>query len=54
MRKNNNEINELKDRFGFDKIIDIYEDIRFKEVTGTRGGDYITYRIYSNGNITQR
>lgn len=38
----------------FDKILDIYKDNKFTEITGKTGGDTITYRVYSDGTITER
>lgn len=38
----------------FDKILDIYKDNKFTEITGKTGGDTITYRVYNDGTITER
>ncbi|MCR5728210.1 MAG: hypothetical protein K6G24_12180 [Lachnospiraceae bacterium] len=37
-----------------DYIIDIYESVGFVDITGKIGGDIITYRVYDNGNVTER
>jgi hypothetical protein len=38
----------------FDTIIDYYSTTEFLEVTGTRGGEYHTYRFYYSGQVTER
>ena len=38
----------------FDKVLDVYTDIDFVEITGKIGGDVTTYRIRKNGTITER
>lgn len=38
----------------FDKVLDIVEIFDFVEITGRRGGDVETYRIYKDGTVVQR
>ena len=38
----------------FDKVLDVYTDIDFTEITGKIGGDTVTYRVRKNGMITER
>ena len=38
----------------FDKVLDIYTDMDFTEITGKIGGDTVTYRVRKNGTITER
>lgn len=38
----------------FDKVLDIVEIFDFVEITGRRGGDVETYRIYKDGMVVQR
>lgn len=38
----------------FDVILDIVEIFDFIEITGRRGGDVETYRIYKDGTVVQR
>lgn len=38
----------------FDKVLDIVEMFDFVEITGRRGGDVETYRIYKDGTVVQR
>ena len=38
----------------FDVVLDIVEMFDFIEITGKRGGDIETYRIYKNGMVVQR
>lgn len=37
-----------------DRILDVYEDTRFVEITGRSGGDTLTFRVYDCGTITER
>lgn len=37
----------------FDVVLDIVEVFDFIEITGRRGGDVETYRIYKNGMVVQ-
>lgn len=37
----------------FDVVLDIVEMFDFIEITGRRGGDVETYRIYKNGMVVQ-
>ena len=37
----------------FDVVLDIVEMFDFIEITGRRGGDVETYRIYKNGMAVQ-
>lgn len=37
-----------------DRILDMYDAGSFVEVTGTVGGDVVTYRYYNNGKVYQR
>lgn len=39
---------------GMDRVLDIYKDRDYCEVTGKMGGDTVTYRIYNNGMICER
>lgn len=38
----------------FDVVLDIVEMFDFIEITGRRGGNVETYRIYKNGMVVQR
>lgn len=38
----------------FDVVLDIVEIFDFIEITGRRGGDVETYRIYKDGTVVQR
>lgn len=38
----------------FDKVLEIVEMFDFIEITGRRGGDVETYRIYKDGTVVQR
>ena len=38
----------------FDKVLDIVEIFDFVEITGRRGGDVETYRVYKDGTVVQR
>lgn len=38
----------------FDVVLDIVEIFDFIEITGRRGGDIETYRIYKDGTVVQR
>ena len=38
----------------FDKVLEVVEIFDFVEITGRRGGDVETYRIYKNGTVVQR
>ena len=38
----------------FDVILDIVEIFDFIEITGRRGGDVETYRIYKDGTVVQK
>ena len=38
----------------FDVVSDIVEIFDFIEITGRRGGDVETYRIYKDGTVVQR
>lgn len=38
----------------FDVVLDIVEIFDFVEITGRRGGDVETYRIYKDGTVVQR
>lgn len=38
----------------FDKVLEIVEIFDFVEITGKRGGDVETYRIYKDGTVVQR
>lgn len=37
-----------------DKVISTYEGNGFIDVVGCAGGDTMTYRIYENGQVTER
>jgi hypothetical protein len=37
-----------------DQIVQVYEGPNFLEVTGNAGRDCLTYRIYDNGQVTER
>ena len=37
-----------------DTIIETFECSDYIEVTGRAGGDILTYRIYSNGQVVER
>ena len=37
----------------FDVVLDIVEMFDFIEITGRRGGDVETYRIYKNGMVVK-
>lgn len=38
----------------FDKVLDVYTDMDFTEITGKIGGDTVTYRVRKNGTVTER
>ena len=38
----------------FDTIVSYYPTNEFLEVSGTRGGEYYTYRFYYSGLVTER
>lgn len=38
----------------FDVVLDIVEIFDFIEITGRRGGDVETYRIYKDGTVVQK
>lgn len=38
----------------FDTILEIVEIFDFVEITGKRGGDIETYRIYKDGTVVQK
>lgn len=38
----------------FDVVLDIVEILDFIEITGRRGGDVETYRIYKDGTVVQK
>jgi hypothetical protein len=37
-----------------DRVVDSYEDRSFWEFTCRAGGDVLTYRIYDDGDVTER
>ena len=37
-----------------DSIVEIIPTPDFIEITGKAGGDYLTYRVYNNGTLSQR
>lgn len=45
--------NALK-QINYKKVLDVYEDRDFIEVTVNRWGDACTYRIYNDGRIYER
>lgn len=38
----------------FDVVLDIVKILDFIEITGRRGGDVETYRIYKDGTVVQK
>lgn len=49
---NNKLIQEVKSRF--DKVLDVYVNGTYTEISGYMGGDIITLRIYDDGTVTER
>lgn len=52
----NKRLDDIRKRFLAinDRILDMYDAGSFVEVTGTVGGDVVTYRYYNNGKVYQR
>lgn len=53
---NNKRLDNVRKRFleHHDRILDMYDAGAFVEVTGTVGGDVVTYRYYNNGDVFER
>lgn len=45
-------VEEVKQQFN--KVLDIYEDRDFTEITGKIAGDTLTFRVYNNGTVIER
>ena len=45
-------VKEIRERF--DKIVGEYATPTFVEVMGRCGSDFLTYRVYKNGTVTER
>ena len=43
-----------KIRFGYSKILDVYECKDFCEFTLYEGGDVVVFRVYSDGKVYER
>lgn len=52
--KRDNAARQLMMEHGLDYALDIYSDPDFVEVTGKKGGDTLTFRLYNDGTTVER
>ena len=47
-------IKKAKQEYGLEKIFEAYRVYDYVQVTGTTGGDVLTFRFYDDGDIVER